>query len=112
MAGRGVPHEWKDATNIVAHKTKDRPEWGYYPGIAHVAQAGIGLLKVIVNRLSQYSEREDILPYEKCDVRPQRATIGTIFVVLRSHQLAGRKTTPHMCFADLAKAYNSVDRTL
>ena len=71
------------------------------------------LLEVIANRLSSYCEREDILPEEQCGFRPQRSTIDMIFVVRRLHQLARKKSTPlYMCFVDLTKSYDSVDRTL
>ena len=110
--GGGVPQEWKDATIIVLHK-KDRTERGRYRGISLVAHAGKVLLKVIANRLSNYCERADILPEEQCGFRPQRSTIDMIFVVRRLHQLARKKSTPlYMCFVDLTKSYDSVDRTL
>ena len=57
--------------------------------------------------------REDILPEEQCGFRPQRSTVDMMFVVRRLQELAWKKDTPlHLCFADLAKACDSVDRTL
>ena len=110
--GGGVPQEWKDATSMVLHK-KDRTECCNYRGISLVANSGKVLLKVIANRLSDYCEREDILPEEQCGFRPQRSTMDRIFVVRRFHQLARRKSTSlYMCFFDLTKAYDSVDWTL
>ena len=76
--GGGVPQEWKDATIMVLHKKKDRTECGNYGGISLVAHAGKVLLKVISNRLSNYCEREDILPQEQCGFRPQMSTIDVI----------------------------------
>ena len=71
------------------------------------------LLKVIANSLRNYSEREDILQEEPRGFRPQRSTIDMIFVVRRLHQFARKKSSPlDTCFVNLAKAYDSVDRTL
>ena len=78
-----------------------------------MAHAGKVFLKVIANRLSNYFERENILPEKQWGFRPQRSTIDTIFVVGRLHQLARKKSTPlYMQFVDQTKACDSVDRTL
>lgn len=47
--------------------------------------------KVVVNRLSDSCEREDILPEEQCGVGPHRWTIDMIFVARRLHQPARKK---------------------
>ena len=97
----------------VLHKKKDRTECGNYRGISLVAHAGKVLLKVIAGRLSDYCEREGILPEEQCGFRPHRSTVDMMFVVRRLQELARKKDTPlFMCFIDLTKAYDSVDRTL
>ena len=107
-----VPQQWKDATINVLHKKKDRTECGNYRGISLVAHAGKVLLKVIAGRLSDYCEREGILPEEQCGFRPHRSTVDMMFVVRRLQELARKKDTPlFMCFIDLTKAYDSVDRT-
>ena len=59
-----VPQQRKDATIKVLHKKKDRTECGNYRGISLVAHAGNVLLKVIAGHLSDYCEREGILPEE------------------------------------------------
>ena len=111
--GVGVPQPWKDATIKVLHKKKDRAECGNYRGISLVAHAGKVLLKVIAGRLSDYCERENILPEEQCEFRPQRLTVDMMFVVRRLQELARKEDTPlYLCFIDLTKAYDSVDRTL
>ena len=111
--GGGVPQQWKDATIKVLHKKKDRTECGNYRGISVMAHAGKVLLKVIAGGLSYYCERENILPKEQCGFRPQRSTVDTMFVVRRLQELARKKDTPlYLCFIDLTKAYDSVDRTL
>ena len=78
-----------------------------------MAHAGEVLLKVIAGRLSDYCEREGILPEEECGFRPHRSTVDMIFLVRRLQELARKKDTPlFMCFIVLIKAYASVDRTL
>ena len=111
--GGGVPQQWRYATIKVLHKTKDRTECGSYRGTSLVAHAGKVLLKVIAGRLSVYCERENIPPEEQCEFRPQPSTVGMMFVARRLQKLARKKDTPlYMCFIDLTKAYDSVDRTL
>ena len=111
--GGCVPQQWKDATIKVLHKEKYRTECDNYRGISLVAHAGKVLLKVIAGRLSDYCERENILPEEQCGFRPQRSTVDMTFVVRRLQELARKKGTPlYLCFIDLTRAYDSVDRTL
>ena len=85
----------------------------YYRGISFVAHAGKVILKVIAGRLSDYCERENILPEKQCGFRTQRSTVDMMFVVRRLQELARKKDTPlYLCFLDLTKAYDPVDRTL
>ena len=109
--GGGVPQRWKDATIKVLHKKKDRAECGNYRGISLVAHAGKVLLKVIAGSLSDYCERENILPEEQCGFRPQRSTVDMMFVVRRLQELARKKDTHlYLCFVDLTKAYDYAGR--
>ena len=97
----------------VLHKKKDRTECGNDDGISLVAHAGKVLLKVTAGRLSDYCERENILPEEQCGFRPQRSTVDMMIVVRRLQELARKKDTPlYLCFIDLTEAYDSVHRTL
>ena len=108
-----MPQKWKDATIKEPHKKKYRTECGSYRGISLVAHAGKVLFKVIVGGLSDYCERENILSLEQCGFRPQRSTVDMMFVVRRLHELARKKDTPlYLCFIDLTKVYDSIDRTL
>ena len=110
--GGGVPQQWKDATIKVIHKKKDRDECGNYRGISLVAHAGKVLLIVIAGRLSDYCERENILPEEQCGFRPQRSTVDMMFVLRRLQELARKDTPLYLCCIDLTKAYDFVDQTL
>ena len=63
------------------YKKKNRTECGNYGGISLVAHAGKVLLRVIAGRLSDYCERQNILPEEQCGFRPQGSTFDMMFVV-------------------------------
>ena len=69
-----------------------------------MAHAGKILLKVIASRLSDYCEREDILPEAQVAFRPHRSMIDMMFVVRRLQELARKDTPLFMCFIDLSKA--------
>ena len=98
---------------MVLHKKKDRTECGNYRGISLVAHAGKILLKIIARRLSEYCERVGILPEEQSGFRSNRSTTDMMFVIRRLQKLARKKRIQlYVCFIDLTKAYDSVDRTL
>ena len=108
-----VPQEWKDANIKVLHKKKDRTECSNYRGLSLVAHAGKVLLKIVANRLGDFCEEAGILPEEQCGFRPQRSTTDMMFVVRRLQELGRTSNTSlEICFIDLAKAYDSVDRVL
>ena len=110
LGGRGAAAV---AIIMVLHKKKDRAECGNYRGISLVAHAGKILLKIIARRLSEYCERVGILPEEQSGFRPNCSTIDMMFVIRRLQELARKKRIPmYVCFIDLTKAYDSVDRTL
>ena len=82
-------------------------------GISLVAKAGKILLKIITRHLSRYCERVGILPEEQSGFRPNRSTTDMMFVIRRLQELARKKQIPlYVCFIDLTKAYDSVNRTL
>ena len=54
-----------------------------------------------------------ILPEEQSGFRPNRSTTDMMFVIRRLQELARKKRIPlYVCFIDLTKAYDSIDRTL
>ena len=113
MNGGEVPQEWKDATIKVLHKKKDWTECSNYRGLSLVAHAGKVLLKIVANRLGNFCKEAGILPEEQCGFRPQRSTTDMMFVVRRLQKLGRTSNTSlEICFIDLAKAYDSVDRVL
>ena len=79
-----------------------------------MSHAGKVLPKVVAMRLSAYCEAKGLLPEEQYGFRPDRSTTDMMFVVRRLQEV-GRKAggmSLHMCFIDLQKAYDTVDRTL
>ena len=78
-----------------------------------MAHAGKVLLKIVANRLGDFCEEAGILPKGQCVFRPQRSTTDMMFVVRRLQELGRTSNTSlKICFIDLAKAYDSVDRVL
>ena len=107
-----MPQQWKYAIIILLHKKKDRTECGNYRGIWLVAHAGKIFLNITARRLSEYCERVGILREEQSGYRPKRSTTDMMFVIRRLQELARKERIPlYVCFTDLTKAYDSVDRT-
>ena len=102
---------YEELRDFLPHPYCGTAQCGNYRGISLVAHARQVLFKVIAGRLSDYCERENILPEEQqCGFRPQSSTVDTMFVVPRLQELARKKVTPlYLCFMDLTKAYDSVD---
>ena len=90
-----------------------KTECGNYRGISLVLPAVKVLLKVVVRRLNAYCEAKGLLPGEQCGFQPNRSATDMMFVVRRLQEI-GRKAgvSLFMCFIDLQKAYDTVDRTL
>ena len=110
---REVPQRWRDAVIKVLHKRKDRAECGNHRGISLVTHASKVLLKIVPTKLSAYCEARKFLPEEKCGSRPHRSTTDIMFVVRRLQELGSKaRIYLFLCFIDLQKAYDSVDRTL
>ena len=107
-----MPQQWNDAIIMILHEKKDRTECGNYRGLSLVAHAGKILLKIIARRLSEYCERVGILPEEQSGFRPNRSTTDMMFVIRRLQNLAQKRIPLYVCFINLTKEYDSVDRTL
>ena len=77
-----------------------------------MAPAGKILFKIVATKLSAYCEARSLLPEEQCGFRPHRSTTDVMFVVRRLQELGRKARVPlFLCFVDLQKAYDSVDRT-
>ena len=68
---------------------------------------------MVARRLSAYCKAKGLLSEEQCRFRPNRLTTDMMFVVRRLQEI-GRKAgvSLFICFIDLQKAYDTVDRTL
>ena len=91
----------------------DWTECSNYRGLSLVAHAGKVLLKIVAKRLGDFCEEAGILPEEQFSFRPQHSTTDMMFVVRRLQELGRTSNTSlEICFIDLVKAYDSVDRVL
>ena len=107
-----VPQRWRDAVLNVLHKKKDRTDCGNYRGISLVAHAGKVLLKIVATRLGGFCEAEGLLP-EGSAGSARTAQPWMMSTVRRLQELGRKARVPlSLCFIDLQKAYDSVDRTL
>ena len=107
-----VPQQRKGGVITILHKKGDKTECGNYRGSSLVSHAGKVLLQVVSRRLSACCEAKGLSPEEQCGFRPDRSTTDMMFVVRRLQKI-GRKAgvSLFMCFIDLQKAYDTVDRT-
>ena len=98
---------------MVLRKKKNRTDCGNYRGISLVAYTGKIMLNIVDCRFSEYCKRVEILMEERGDFQSNRYTTDVMFVIRRLQDLARTKQIPlYVCFVDLTKAYDSVDRTL
>ena len=71
------------------------------------------LLKVVARRLSAHQEAKGLLPEEQCGFQPDRSTTDMMFAVRRLLEVERKAgASLFMCFIDLQKAYDTVDRIL
>ena len=109
-----VPLQWKDAVITVLHKKGNKTKWENFRGFLLVSHAGRALLKVVARRLSTYCEAKGLLPEEQRGFRSDRSTTDMMFVVRTLQDIRRKAEVPlvNMCFINLQKAYDTVDRTL
>ena len=95
------------------NKESDKTECGNYRDISLVSHAGKVLLKVVARKLRAYCEDSGLLPEERCRFRSDRSTTDMMSAVRRLQEIGWKAGVPlFMCFMDLQKAYDTVDRTL
>ena len=97
----------------VLHKQKDRTECGNSRRISLVAHAGKVPLKIVAKRLGTYCEAKGLLLEEQFRFRPRRSALDMMFAVRRLQELGRKARVPLcLCYIDLQKAYDCVDRSL
>ena len=107
---RQVPQEWKNATLVPLHKKKDRRICDNYRGVSLLSVPGKVLTLILLERLQDIIEPQ--LMEAQCGFREGRGTIDQIWVARQVVERAAEHRTPlMMCFVDLTKAYDSVDRS-
>ena len=74
---------------------------------------GTVLLKVVARRLGDYCEVKGLLQEEQCGFIPDHSTTDMTYVVRKLQEIRRKAgASLFMCFIDLQKACNTVDRTL
>ena len=105
-----IPKDWKSAILLPLFKNKGSSELcENYRGIVLLSVPGKVLSRVILNRLKPWSEV--VLHEMQCGFREERSCCDDIFSVRQVVEKSIEKQRPlFMCFIDLKKAYDSVDR--
>ena len=108
-----VPQAWKDSIIISIYKNKgDRAECGNSRGISLLSVAGKLLAKILLKRLIKHVS-EDLMPETQCGFRQNRSTSDMIFVARQTMEKCREQHRDlQMCFIDLAKAFDTVERSM
>ena len=105
-----VPQEWKNAILIPIHKKKCRKVCDNYRGIALLSIPGKVLSLILHEKLQAIIDPQ--LLESQCGFRKGRGTTDQIWVTRQIIERAVEyETAAHLCFIDLTKAYDSVDRS-
>ena len=106
---RQVPQEWRNATLIPLFKKKDRKHCDNYRGISLLSVPGKVLALILLERLQAIIDPQ--LMEAQCGFRKGRGTVDQIWVMRQVVEKATEYRTPvFLCFVDLTKAYDSVNR--
>ena len=108
-----VPKDWKDSLIISIYKNKgDRAECGNSRGISLLSVVGKLMAKILLKRLIK-NVSEDLMPETQCGFRQNRSTADMIFVARQALEKCREQHRElHMCFIDLSKAFDTVERTM
>ena len=103
--------EWTEAIIIRLYKNKgDKRVCDNYRGISLLAVAGKVFTRIILNRIQASLDRK--LMEEQAGFRSRRSTMDQVFILKMVMERSREFNQPlHLCFIDLKKAYDSVNRT-
>ena len=103
------PVDWKRAAIVALFKKGDKTVCDNYRGISLLSVPGKVYTMLLHNRMK--SAVDKVLSEQQCGFRPGRGCVDQIFSVRRIMEMAGEFNKPlHICFVDLKKAYDSVNR--
>ena len=104
-----VPKIWKDAIMVPLHKKKELDDCNDYRGISLLSIVGKTFARLILNRIK--SSVEDKIHEIQAAFRTGRSCIDQIFTLRLITERAKESNTPiFLCFVDIQKAYDSVNR--
>ena len=105
-----MPNEWKSATLVPLHKKKDRKACDNYQGISLLNVPGKVLALTLLEQLQTITEPQ--LMDTQCGFRKGCSTVDQVWVTCQVVEKAAEyQTSVCLCFVDLSKAYDSMDRT-
>ena len=107
------PACWRDAIIVAVHKgKKSKTQCDHYRGISLLNVIGKLFARIAAKRLSDWAEREDILPESQHGFRPDRSTLDAILSTRLAAENCLEAGQPlFLAFVDLAKAFDSIDRS-
>ena len=104
------PVDWKRAAIVALFKKGDRSVCDNYRGISLLSVPGKVYTFLLYNRMKLAVNKA--LSEQQCGFRPGRGCVDQIFSIRRIIEMAGEFNKPlHVCFVDLKKAYDSVNRS-
>lgn len=106
------PQKWKDADIVSIFKKKgDRAVCGNSRGISLLATSGKVLTRILFRLLAHITE--EVLPESQSGFRKERSTADMVFIARQLQEKAiEQQQDLYMIFVDLAKAFDTVNRTL
>ena len=105
------PTQWKGATLTPLHKKGDWDLPSNYRGIAVSGCLGKTFNAMLNNRLTDFMQRSGLShKYQTGFERGGRTTDNTLTITTIIDQAKSNKQKLYMCFVDLTKAYDTVDR--
>ena len=107
------PQEWKGATLTPLHKKGDWEVLGNYRGIAVSSCLGKTMNAILNNRLADFMQRSGLAHrYQTGFEKGMRTTDNALTIATIVDQAKIQKQQVFMCFIDLTKAYDTVNRRM